>query len=433
VSFEAVAELVADPGDTAVYAEGWQTWSTAVVLRADATTPRPADARSHTMGWRPDAALPERGIQAEGILALAVPGAPVRAWFPPEPCIAVPSIRLQARGNRITVCADGPVEELALEERLDEALAQVGGRLSPGPAASIPPGWCSWSCYFGHVTEADVAENVRAAAALSLPVEIVQIDDGHETGIGDWLDSSPRFGSLRAAAQRISAAGLRPGVWTAPYLVGGLSALAAAHPDWLVDGADAGWNWHQPLRVLDVTHPAAAEHVSHVYRTLAGWGFDYYKLDFLYAGAIAGRRRADCSPIDAYREGLRLVRSAVGEGATLLGSGAPLLPSIGLVDAMRIGPDVLPEPPAGDPDIAHVIRSTRARAWMHGRLWANDPDCLVARPELAEREAWARQLAGYGWLAFSSDRLSALDERGLELTRQVLRPSSTEPSRLEPI
>ena len=321
----------------------------------------------------------------------------------------------------------GPVEPLEVEGGLDDALAAIGRRLSPGPVASIPPGWCSWSAYFGRVTEADVVENVREAARLSLPIEIVQVDDGYPAGIGDWLEASfsVRLASLRSRAYFRGWAARR--VWTAPFLVGEHSALAAENPDWLLEGADAGWNWNQRLRVLDVTHPAAAEHLSQVFRTLSAWGFDFHKLDFLYAGAIPGRRRVDCSPIEAYRKGLRLIRQAAGDDATLLGCGAPLLPSIGLVDAMRIGPDVVPERPHEEPDLGRVIGATRARGWMHGRLWANDPDSLVARSQIAEREAWAAHLEGYGGLAFSGDRLAALDERGLELTRRVLRPSTAEP------
>lgn len=152
-----------------------------------------------------------------------------------------------------------------------------------------------------------------------------------------------------------------------------------------------------------------------VYRTLRDWGVGYHKLDFLYAGAIGG--------IDAYQEGLRIVRRGAGDDAVLVGCGAPLLPSIGLVDAMRVGPDVLPETPGAEPDLEHPIRITNARRWMNGRLWVSDPDTLVARAEIAEREAWAAHVAGYGGLAFSSDRLAALDERGLELTRAALQRS----------
>jgi len=45
-----------------------------------------------------------------------------------------------------------------------------------------------------------------------------------------------------------------------------------------------------------------------------------------------------------------------GTQAVLLGCGAPLLPRIGLVDAMRVGPDVLPEDPDAVPDLARESR-----------------------------------------------------------------------------
>jgi alpha-galactosidase len=328
-----------------------------------------------------------------------------------------------ARG-RLQLSADGAVDELQSAD-LAGALAAVGDRLGAPPVKQIPPGWCSWSCYFSHVTEDDVVENVEAARRLALPIEIAQVDGGSAAAIGDWLEVRHGFGSLPRLAERIASAGMRPGIWTAPFLVSPHSALARVHPDWLVRGADAGVHWDQRMRILDVTHPAAAEHLVEVFRTLSDWGFSYHKIDFLYAGAIDGRRHGDASALEAYREGLRRIRDAVGQDAILLACGAPLLPSIGLCDAMRIGPDVLPESPDGQPDLESLIRITGLRSWMNGRLWVNDPDCLVVRPEITERESLASYLEGYGGVAFSGDRLATLDERGLQLTARVLASSGT--------
>jgi len=432
VAYREIADVLTDHGRARVYEEGWQSWSPVGVYPVSATPPRPPDARTQTMGWRPGKPPPEQGFQGEGLLAVDAPGECVRLWYGPEPAREVPSIRARVVGDRIVVSADAEVSEIDAAS-LSHALARVGALLGPKTIRTIPPGWCSWYCYFGGVTQADIVENVEAAERLSLPLEVLQIDDGYEAEIGDWLDCSPRFGSLEEACAGVLAAGKRPGVWTAPFLVGSRSRLARDHPDWQVEGADAGANWGQQLRVLDVTHPDAAEHLEGVYRTLAELGVGYHKLDFLYAGAIDGGRAQGVSSVEAYREGLRVIRRGAGPDAVLVGSGAPLLPSLGLVDAMRVGPDILAEPvdaaTTEDPasSIAKALTVVRARGWMQGRLWVNDPDCLIARPEVRDRDRWAAQVERYGGLVVSSDRLGTLDAHGIELTRRALRPSSPQP------
>jgi alpha-galactosidase len=409
VTFQTVAELlVNEHRGAAVYAEGWQTWSPMRLYRFGEASERAADERSQVVTFRPGKPVPEGMIQAEGLLAVAPVGGPARAWLAPDPAHDVATIRLTPRGE---VSADGPVQELEAAD-LAGVLAAAGDRLGAGPTRAIPAGWCSWSYYFKQVTEADVVENAEAARRLELPLEIVQVDDGYETEIGDWLDLRPGFGSLERLGQRLAAVGMRAGIWIPPFMVSPTSALATRHPDWLVRGADAGMHWGQRMRILDITNPAAADYLAHVLQTFTGWGYSYFKLDFLYAAAIPG--------IDVYRRGMQLVREAVGPDAIILIGGAPLLPSIGLCDAMRVGPDVLPEEPEPQLDLDAVVRITALRSWMNRRLWANDPDCLVARPAIREREAWAAHVQRYGGVRFSSDRLAALDARGLDLTRRFL-------------
>jgi alpha-galactosidase len=167
-----------------------------------------------------------------------------------------------------------------------------------------------------------------------------------------------------------------------------------------------------------------------VFRRLIALGFDYFKLDFLYAGAIPGRRHADIAPLDAYRLGLGLIRSAVGARTTLLGCGAPLLPSIALVDAMRIGPDVA-RPSSEQSGLVSVrpaaLTAARARAFLHGRWWVNDPDCLLARPGVVGREEWAAELETIGGLRGASDPPDDLDSWGLATTRRLMQHSIAAP------
>jgi len=423
--FRNIAQIPVDSTRARVYEEGWQSWSPVGSYPATATSPRPPDSRAATMGWRAAKLPPPTDFQGEGVLAVEAE-AGVCVWYGPNPSQEVPSIRARLAGDTIVIAADAATDEVDAET-LDEALARVGDALAPADLGrrAIPRGWCSWYGYFGHVTESDVLENLATADRLALPLEVIQLDDGYEPVVGQWLDPSPRFGSLAYVLAAISARGRTPGLWTAPFLVGSESRIARRHSDWLVGGAHAGRHWGQELYALDVTQPAAAEHLEHVYRSLAEQGVRYHKLDFLYAGAIPGRRFVDADPIAAYREGLRVVRRGAGDDAVLVGCGAPLLPSVGLVDAMRIGPDILAEPRPGastnaSRSIAHAIDVASARAWMNGRLWVNDPDCLVVRPEIADRDRWAAFVTGYRGLAVSSDRLVELDPHGVELTRQAL-------------
>lgn len=435
--FAAIAEIdLADPSSALVYEPGWQSWSPAGLYRADlAASPRPRRATWQTMAFRPGAPAPSDGFQGEGLLAVLADGlrGPVRTWLAPAPDRAVASIRARLDGNRLALSADGPIVELPVAPSLNAALAAVAERLAVTLAVSPPrplgPGWCSWYGYGNEVTDEVVADNLGVIERVGLDVRLIQIDDGYQASIGDWLEPSGRIADLAAAAATIRSGGREAGIWTAPFMVGESSRLALEHPDWLVgDAVAAEHHWGQRIRVLDVTHPDAAEHLAAVFRTMRAWGFTFHKLDFLYAGAMAGRRHGDATPIDAYREGLRIIRGALGDDATILGCGAPLLASIGMVDAMRISPDTdhQIEPADGDisqPSMRGALSSGRARAWMHGRLWTNDPDCIIASPRSQDRATWAAHLGEYRGLAMSGDALPDLDSRGLELTRQLLRPS----------
>jgi 2,3-diketo-5-methylthio-1-phosphopentane phosphatase len=107
-------------------------------------------------------------------------------------------------------------------------------------------------------------------------------------------------------------------------------------------------------------------------------------------------------------------------------------PAVGLVDGMRIGPDVAPfweaegtipglEPVA--PSTRSAIRSIVHRAWMHRRLWLNDPDCLMARREdtkltAAEARCLADVIAATGGMVLFSDDVPKLGSDSRALIRE---------------
>ena len=180
---------------------------------------------------------PEGVFEGAGVLAVDPgDGGPVSVFgaFPTESRASV--IHAVLRDSAVVVSADAPVSRF-----LDDGAGGVPGALGRWAdgftAASlrpIPPVWCSWYQYYSDVTEADVLANLDAMSALDLGVGIVQIDDGYEACVGDWLSSSGRFRDLPGLVRRIRASGRRAGIWIAPMLVGRSSAVFSDHPDWVV-------------------------------------------------------------------------------------------------------------------------------------------------------------------------------------------------------
>lgn len=419
-----------------IYEEGWQSWSPSQVYPLLGEPARPANPLSYRGNYGGTRPAPEPGeFSGEGLLALDPgTGEPIVVVGAQDAADAVPRITARLDGTVVTVRADGPVSitNYPAEAGIPAALAAFGdsfaARAPVPPLRPAPTLWCSWYHYFTDVTQADMTENIAAIAELDLPVEVVQLDDGYQSEIGDWLSLSDRFDSLAEMVARIADTGRRAGIWIAPFLAGARSRLVAEHPDWLIADADgpvrANHNWEQDTFGLDPTHPGVQAYLGEVFGQFRELGFDFFKADFLFAAALDGRRHSGLSPVAGYRQGLDLIRDSIGN-AYLLGCGAPILPSVGKVDAMRISPDTAPhfEPEDGDlsrPSGRAAIATSTGRAWQHGRFWINDPDCLLARPAVQNREQLAACIAGVGGLRASSDRIADLDDWGLATTRELL-------------
>ena len=345
------------------------------------------------MRFRPGTPVAADGLQAEGLLVVdpgdGAPGPLLRRHRPgrrARPCTP---------RSRATASSSAPRARSTISEHADggeAALAAYGDALaapSALAAAAPPTVWCSWYRYFEEVTAADVAREPRArSTSTTCRVDVVQVDDGWSPGLGEGLRPADRFGSLpglvdddpvvRPAGRHL--AGAVPGRRATPRWPASTRTGWSGRP-----GATGARTWSGS------TSPTPASATCSPTRS-RGWSTSASTTSSSTSCTparcpVAGT--TDVTGVAAYRSGLALVREVVGPDVYLVGCGAPLLPSVGLVDAMRVSPDTFHE---GGEDGSTGLRGLMplaARAWQQGRLWVNDPDCVVARPSYAQRERWA--------------------------------------------
>ncbi|WP_043761165.1 glycoside hydrolase family 36 protein [Aeromonas taiwanensis] len=323
------------------------------------------------------------------------------------------------------ICLEGPDREALLAE-LARLIEREHGTLVDQMAAR-PSGWCSWYHYYAQVSADDIRENLAVRAERFPALRYVQIDDGYQARMGDWLTPSPKFEEgVAALAREIRTAGCEPALWVAPFIAEPGSQVFQQHPEWFVKGDDGlplpservtygGWRC-TPWYVLDGTHPEVQAHFEQLFRTLREqWGIHYFKLDANFWGAIHGGRfhDPDATRVEAYRRGMAAILRGAGEGAFLLGCNAPIWPSLGLVHGMRVSDDV----ERHGPRFRQIAREAFCRAWQNDRLWALDPDCVCQRDLPSQRASAAEYdfhlaaLVASGGMVLVGDRLQDLDEQ----------------------
>ncbi|MFI5193622.1 MAG: glycoside hydrolase family 36 protein [Chitinophagales bacterium] len=322
----------------------------------------------------------------------------------------------------------------ALLARFAKYIQQNHPRL---PIKKIPTGWCSWYCYGDKATKSIVQENLDLFSKMKLGFEYIQIDDGYSPFEGDWLDPSPAFGSMDSTVLAIRQKGFLPAIWVAPFIAEKDSRLFREHPGWFIKNEAGeplnsatkgfgGWR-HGPWYVLDGTNPDAQKFLEETFRTMKEkWGIHYFKLDANYWGAIPGRHYdPQATRIEAYRRGMEAIIRGAGPDAILLGCNAPMWPSIGLVNMMRTSNDI----DRSWERFAATGRENLNRNWQNGRLWINDPDCilLAGDPSLPDR-TWlfhATVIHAVGGLVLSGDKAMDLGKKELSVLKKSIPSTGT--------
>lgn len=77
-----------------------------------------------------------------------------------------------------------------LEERFAAAIAENHPILQ---TQEIPTGWCSWMVYGPRVSAQNIYDNLEAIKKQGLDLKYIQVDDGYQSYMGDWLSASNAF------------------------------------------------------------------------------------------------------------------------------------------------------------------------------------------------------------------------------------------------
>jgi alpha-galactosidase len=275
-------------------------------------------------------------------------------------------------------------------DRLTAAISKHHPRLKHDP---VPMGWCSWYCFGPAVTAKNVSDNTNWIAKNLQQLKYIQIDDGYQPWMGDWLEKGKAFGGdVSQVLNDIKNKGLEPAIWVAPFVASPQSKLFKNHSDWFVkDEAGkplrsdkigfGGWRLG-PWYVLDGTHPKVQEYFTGLFKTMRQkWGVTYFKLDANYWGAIHGGVHYDkkATRIEAYRRGMEAILKGA-ENAFILGCNHPIWGSLGLIHGSRSSMDTWRKWES----FRDIGRENLLRGWQNGRLWWNDPDCILLTDNGAE-------------------------------------------------
>jgi alpha-galactosidase len=463
------------PPATRLYGEGFQmlsqTGGTLGAPRAlghytDAKhyrLPQPAQRsqRDRAQGGTPEftSGVPEDATVVYGALTLSAPEGPhsllaftscrrFSGQFHVKPSSF--QVVVDMEGLEIAYGEDVVLEEFSFRSGADRdaLLAETAARINvnhpPLRVAAPPSGWCSWYCFGPTVTAKQVLDNLGFIAKNVPGLRYVQVDDGYQPAMGDWLLTGTAFGgNVQGVLKQIRAKGFEPALWVAPFVAEKGSKLFQEHPEWFVRDAEGqplssdkvsfgGWG-RGPWFVLDGTHPEAQKHLTTVFRTMKDeWGCTYFKLDAnpqspqpqpgaSFWGAIHGGRFHDpkATRIEAYRRGMEAIRAGTGS-AFLLGCNHPLWASLGLLHGSRSSNDIK----RTWDRVSATARENLLRSWQNGRLWWNDPDAVVLTG-LTEEELRFHATAIYasGGMILSGDDLTKLPKPQLEMLKKLLPPT----------
>ena len=432
------------PLETRLYGEGFQMLS-----QTGGTLGKPVDLGNYTDEKHYRIPMASGARTFYGVMTLAPPDQDQILLAFTSCARYIGQFRLKQNSLQVVVDTEGlqlrPGEIWHLEQfmfrtapsrsELFDELAHILNLNHPPIAPNRPPtGWCSWYCFGPKVTAAQVRENLDFISKQMPGLKYVQIDDGYQPAMGDWLETGAAFGGdVQGVLKEIRKKNLEPAIWVAPFIAEEKSHLFQLHPDWFVTDDQGkplrsdkvtfgGWR-RGPWYVLDGTNFQVQNHLFKLFRTMRReWGCTYFKLDANFWGAIHGGRfqNRNATRIDAYRHAMSAILRGAGD-SFVLGCNHPIWGSLGLIHGSRSSNDISRRWDR----ISSTAQQNLLRNWQNGRLWWNDPDAIVLMGTLPQNEFefHATVIYASGGMVLSGDDLTKISPERLEMLKKLLPPT----------
>ena len=354
-----------------------------------------------------------------------------------------------------------------LEAYADAIALNMKIKLHPQPTI-----YCTW--YHANASsEKKIAANTDFAVEHLKPysLSVMQIDDKWQSGINnngpsrDFSNVNPKGpypSGMKKSADYIMSKGMTAGIWYIPFAGSWYDEYWKDKLDLFLKEGDHSINYFEKIKMdakpifekgkipydaqwggtcLDLTNPKTIDYVSFIANLLSKeWGYKYFKMDGLWTGTgtclqyVNTEYKDDdlgtqirfnplITPIEGFTNGFNAIRKSAGNDVFLLGCCAPqnmrsFGPTMGRVDAMRIGPDN-----GATPNALTLGPQFGSRLFfLNKRVWYNDPDPGYPRIEypLEMAQTALSWISLSGSLHGTSEQYANLPKESLDLLRKSM-------------
>jgi hypothetical protein len=276
---------------------------------------------------------------------------------------------------------------LGLEANADDIAKAYAIKMKPNQVV-----WCTWQSVGGAGSPSIMSSTSQWLKDNLVPFgfSVAQIDDGWQQSHRNFLGTKSGWTGITGVATSIKNNNLTAGLWFMPF-----AADATISSSWYLrdkNGGTENSSWAETS--MDVTKPEVQNYIKTVTDNVYNkWGYGYFKVDGMFTGLASHQnyindeyktddfffnaRMSDKyqSNVEAYRNAWKVIRAnapnAFIMGCTIAQNMRTLPGSMGVMDALRIGPD-------GKDDWDGIenrgICRANRRYFYNGRVFWIDPD-----------------------------------------------------------